>query len=430
MELGTMGSLYIYGLEDHLSGNDMVVTVLTRDPVNGRKAFQCYETMIRETPTLQSKWVLDSSTGKYRWDRFSSEELEKLLMVEKKELSRSMKIDDVFQEYFPTNSCLPLRINIVNSTTLVFSTNHTFTNGLGVLAWIDKWLGYYFGRVADDGDIIAIVEKQLSVTKSRSMRIVSSLRALSYMTGFFFKSGKNAGSETIDLSRGKNPVTGKQRYSVLVFHFTKEETNIIIQGSKKSGLTVSELLCTILVHCFFERYRGNENRRICVSAPVDVRQEFKGITPFSPGNFTASHIFQIWNDAPIKRQVKKAFNGFKKNIPIGISQIVRLFMRDQQSLLKHLSEQARKPIPERAPLENYTLALSNMGNIIFPHLLKYACAISGHTKTQTIFVAPVTLNGELRIEVCFSQDLYEKKEIESLFNRADEIIRSGSYHID
>jgi len=157
--------------------------------------------------------------------------------------------------------------------------------------------------------------------------------------------------------------------------------------------------------------------------PVDIRSEVPGVTLYSLGNYTSSLIVQIFKRKDIAKQVRAAFAWFKRKVPYGLAKMIELTMPNEHKVKIYFKNKASLPISERAPLENFTFALSNLGIIKSPLLEKIIGRISAHGKTQTILFTVLTLNNKLSIEVCLSNDLFHSDEVFSLTNRlAEEII--------
>jgi hypothetical protein len=259
-----------------------------------------------------------------------------------------------------------------------------------------------------------------------------------YLLSFLWRSGRTASAETVDLTHGQQPGEHGSGYRVRTYIFSPEETAKVIRKSKIMGQTVSEFLCAAIAKIFFKAQP--ERNRLCISVPVDLRPElrqgthcyqatpcyqgmscYQGI-PCSPGNYTGSLIIQLFRHENIDRQTRDAFVWAKRKVPYGLVRLVSLTAPYESKLKERFEKQAARPIPARAPLENFTFAFSNLGIINSPILGELIERISVHGKTQTVFFGILTFNDRLTIEVCIANDLFQPDEVFRLTDQMMDII--------
>ncbi len=353
---------------------------------------------------MQSKWIYNEKKKHYSWSTFDEEELSKLLETEKQQMLKFHNQEEIYSDYTPTNERLPIRISLVNETKVIFSFNHVFTNGLNIFRWIEKILSEYYDEP---------IEKEMLPSKPGIMlklkSYISVLYAIKYLASFAKNKGEHFEKNTVDFSHGKTPSKSEKGYSIKRYDFTTEQTSAIIEKATKQNCTVAEYICTAFSDSFFNN--APDKNRICISAPTDLIGLVPGASVHSAGNYTGSLIFQVSKDNNTGQQIKTAFKQFGNLVPFGTAKIMSLMFPDHKKMGDHFLQQAKQPFNGRDPFTLFTFAFSNIGVINFPLMKKHLASCSGHTKNQTIFICPMTINNKLSIEVCVSNDLYDVSEV-------------------
>jgi len=336
-EISRLGSLFIYGAERFIRGNDMQATFTFKEDLDLEQIRQSYERMIVENPVLRSKWTGNDKNRRYCWSEFTRNEWEERLAIEK---DRAMKIhvpEKVGAEFFSTNERLPVRLTPIGKRKLVLSVNHVFSNGLGCLAWWDKWLTYYaratghpIGECRAADDELSMV-KELSYTKRFLMKGFSVFLAVVYMATLAAKAGRHAGRSTVDLTHGRKSVPNRSGYSTKAYALSRAETEEIVSRSKGKKISVSEYVCIALVESFFDKVP--QKRRVLVSAPVDLREMLPEVHALDVGNYTGSLIFQIFRERSIEAQVHSSFKWMRRGVPYGVVKLLSLGMRDEYIII-------------------------------------------------------------------------------------------------
>lgn len=76
-----------------------------------------------------------------------------------------------------------------------------------------------------------------------------------------------------------------------------------------------------------------------------------------------------------------------------------------------------KTMPERFPLWNFTITLSNLGVISYPIMEEWVDSIYFSIKNQSLLLTTATLSGRLMMEVSLLENLYDSEEVFGLFDR-------------
>lgn len=414
MKVERLSSLFIYGAEEVIAGNAMIYRIRFREPLDLERVRQSYRQMVLENPAVRQKFTTNDETKSYCWEQMNDDEVASLLEKEEKEIFQNdRKIDD---EFWKTNTRFPIRVAIEDNETLVLIINHVFTNGRGGLFWFNMWLTYYTKGKAQAGKIES--ESQ-SRRPAKMRRLVNALAGvfwvLIYIVLFIRKADKKAANSTIDLTHGRRNETNDKGYSSKRYIFTQEETMRFIKSAKSKGNTVSVELLSIAAQVFFEMYPDKD--RMLISVPTDIR-ELRPWIPFTePGNYTGSLVMQLYRGYSLKKQITSQYKWIKRGVPYYLPRLIGVFGNEFKTK-EHFSSQAKTPIPDRAPFENYTLALSNPGKILFREMEENCEWIAGYAKTQTVFLAFGSLNGRMTMEVGIANNLFDAQEV---FGATDKI---------
>jgi hypothetical protein len=418
MDVGRVASLFIQGAESFLAGNDMVYTLGMLEPVDTDRLARAYESLVRANAILRQKWVAKGDG--FDWLPFTDEELESRLALERRALTQQFSLEELYSAYHPTNTRLPLRVARVSERTLVMFVNHTWSNGYGGMYWLEHLLAAYAGEPLEHDDARAI--------RGPFRRILAALSgyfwALIYSIGFALKASKRAGERTVDLTHGARPVPHRAGYSVRTYRLSTEETSRFVSTAKARGESVTEALCVTLANAFLAS-APPERDRVCISMPVDIGPLVPGWSrSTAPGNYTGSLVVQLFRGRPLMAQARAAFRWFARSIPYWLTALIASTAKSQRALRSRFENNAGKAIPERAPFENFTFALSSVGVLRGRFLDRYVETISGHTKTQTVFVSAVTFRDRLAIEFSVPNGLFDVQEVCCCFDRAIASLKS------
>jgi hypothetical protein len=237
-----------------------------------------------------------------------------------------------------------------------------------------------------------------------------------YLASFAWRAGVNASNSTVDLSRGRKPGLSRQEYAVWTYLLTAEETQSALKRSSEAGLSVTENLCRVMAIVLLEAQP--QKSRVCISVPTDLSAYAATFSPETPGNFTGSLIVQLWRGRPLDVQVRRAFQWARHGVHYWTPWLLGRTAGKEARLTDRFLRQAQQPVPARAPFENFSCAVSSVGVIQGRYLQQYLASISATTRTQTIFLCAITLNGCMSVEVSVSHDLYNSIEVAVVTDRA------------
>jgi len=412
MDVGKVATLYIHGSEKAVAGNEMLMTATLKQPYSKDVLTRAYRRFVEENPTIASKFV-EEGEG-FGWQPFSREEREARLALEEHDLAELHEMATLHDVYHPTNERLPFRIVPVGPSTLVFCVNHAFSNGRGLIAWTSRFFEAYAREL---GEVVEAREHPTKTTPSALGRFFAAIVGLYwtivYLIGFMSRAGKNAATETVDLGNKSGEPLCRAGFAVKTYRLSPEETSALVATAKARGLTVGQHLASVLTELFLDAQP--ERRRVNISMPIDLRGELPHLSVFALGNYTGSLVVQAHRGLPAGAQVRAAWRWFARRVPYWLGWIVG--RSTERKLFQHFVTQAGKPNAARAPIENFTFALSSMGRIEDPVLAHFLEDISGHTRTQTIFGGLATFNGRLSLEFSFARDLYPAESVFRVLDR-------------
>lgn len=417
MDAIKLASTYFFGTEDYILSNSMIATVTFKRKIGTEKLLSSYRLLIMDNPLLQAKRVEQFERDAFLWGRFSQEELENFLEAEKAQLSKYCTEEEVLAQYASTNSSLPFRIFPIDEYTMIFAMNHAVANGRSLVFWIKRWLEYY----TDESE--AKSKKKAAkgdVSRDRLLRMKRRICAFLWMPVFVigFMSrviGKRANTgETVDLSYGRKPEQGGG-FVKKSFCFSKEETDEILRRCRGEKMTLTEYICYQVTQGLLHHASGKQ--RVFVSMPMDLQQLVNYSQETMHGNYVASLPMQFFRDGNLEKQVKSEFKWFKRGVPYALSIFFASFSNSYRKYKQQCLELVMKTMPERFPLWNFSITLSNLGIISYPILEEWVDTIYFSIKNQSLLLTTATLSGCLMMEVSVLENMYDSEEVFGLFER-------------
>ncbi|AET60807.1 hypothetical protein HPL003_20355 [Paenibacillus terrae HPL-003] len=417
MDAIKLASTYFFGTEDYILSNSMIATVTFKRRIDTEKLFSSYRSLIMDNPLLQAKRVEQFEKDTFVWGRFSQEELEHFLEAEKVKLSQYFTEEEVLAQYSPTNARLPFRIYPINEYTMIFAMNHAVANGLSLVFWIKRWLEYYSGepeakseKKAVDG---ATFRGRLLYMKKRVCAFLwMPVFAIGFMSRLMGKAASADG--TVDLSYGRRPEKGGG-YVKKSYCFSKEKTGDILRRCRSKKMTLTEYICYQTTQGLLNHAPGK--RRVFISMPMDLQLLLNYSPETMHGNYVASLPMQFFRDGNLEKQVKSAFKWFKRGVPHALSLFFASFSSSYRKYKQQCLELCMKTMPERFPLWNFSITLSNLGIISDPIIEEWVDTIYFSIKNQSLLLTTSTLSGRLMMEVSVLENLYDSEEVFGLFDR-------------
>lgn len=412
-EAGRVGSAYIHGLETVLGGNDGVLTLQLREPLDPARVARAYERQLRARPTLRLKYVEDAATRRHRWLPFDADEFESRLARELDELTRFASHADVMR-YDPTNVRLPFRLLLRDELTLVARISHVLANGSAEVFWLDDWFGFY----ERDDDAIPPLPTSRVPRRSGLRRLLAGVagltRGAAFALAFRWRAGRRPATQTLDLAaRTPQPERRIEGYTVARAILSPEETSRVVAASKARAWSVTAHLIEAVAQVVFAA--RSEGRRLTIALPTDMSRQLADVAPGSPGNTTGNMVLQLFRDRSLEPRIRADLISVQRGVSYWMTRVLDLFLRDEFALKRALARDALRPMAERDAYESISCGVSNMGR--HPELarLERACAwMSMFTRAPTPIFAVVTVAGTMTIEMASPDGLCDPSEMIAL----------------
>lgn len=405
MDIGRVASLFIHGVEAYLHGNAIRLSLVFRAPIDRGRLTRAFSQLIATTPALRQRFEPGG------WTPMRVEDVQAAVIEQAARLAADVDAKAAYSEYHPTNQGLPVRLAIVAPCRLVLSLNHAVGNGKAAFAHLERLLRAYDGTEPEpERADLSTEPPEPPAGPGRTAAGVAG--AALYLLAFLGRAGFRSARTTVDLSRARRPAPTADGYAVWTYAFDEEDTKRVIAGARAAGLTVTERLCEAMAEVLLESQP--DKSRVCLLVPTDITARAGTRAGQTPGNFTGSLIVQVYrnsNGASLASQVRRGFRWTAWGVHYWVPWLVGQAARQEARLAAHFLALARRPIPERAPFENYSCAVSSVGVIAGPMTERYLATVSAHTRTQAVMVCAITLDGRMTFEACMPQDLYDCAEV-------------------
>ncbi len=382
----------------------MFFTLTFAEPFDPERLLDAFERLVWSRESLRVRFV-EVERG-YQWIPFSDADVRRCLTYQRRQFEQLVERETLFREYLPTNMALPLRVARLDEQRLVLVVNHVFGNGLTTLYWLEEWLRLYSGEAQPPQS------PKPARRKGFLRSVVESISGLvwlgCYLVQFVSRAGRRAGHETVDLTRGIRPAPHQKGYAVKTYVMSEQETEAAVNRSRSLGLSVTEALCAAMAEALLQ-FQPDKSR-VCISVPTDLGAFIPEFSREQPGNYTGSLILQIFRERETKAQVRSGFQWVRRRVNYWLPRVLGAFAGSEKKLRASFAKKAPLPIPDRAPFENFSCAVSGVGVIRERLIRKYLHSISAHTRTQTIFLCAMTLNGRMTLEVSVPRDLFDADE--------------------
>lgn len=389
----------MHGLESFIERNEMVFLLVFKQPFNAERLLTSFESLVRETPAVTARFV--RTPKGYDFQPLPAHEVDAVLVREREQFV-PWPLEEILNEYVPTNQGLAARIRRVDDVRVALMVNHVYANGFSVLRLIERWLGRYAG------DTAAALPAPPPARKSAVAGVPATV---AYVTQFLLRAGAGTAKATVDLSHARAPARGGNSYFVERYWLTTEQTRGIVQRSKSRGLSVTEFLCSEAAGAMFAMQP--DRTRVCISVPADLSAWFPTAELDAPGNATGSLILQIRRHQNADAQVRQAFRWVSRGVNYWLPRLIGA-VSSEHTLFRNFARQAATPVPDRAPFENFSCAISSVGVVRGPRTQEYLAALSAHTRIQTVFLCAITLNGRMSVEVSAPLDIFDAQEVRTL----------------
>jgi hypothetical protein len=414
MDVGRVGSLFIRAVESFLEGNAIHLTLTFKTPIDHDRLADGFRRLVASNESLRLRFE------PHVWSLVPPTEVAAALDEQIANLALPADPDTVYADYHATNVGLPIRLKLLDNRRLVLSLNHVFGNGRTALHYLESLLRHYDNEQASTLPAAGRPAAAWFLVRRPAQALTGLFWACAYLSLFAWRAGRSAASTTVDLSRGKKPGEPREGYAIWTYYLSPDDTRTALERSSAAGLTFTENLCQLIAAELFDIQP--EKSRVCISVPTDLAAYAPRFSYETPGNFTGALIVQLWRSNrrrdSLDQQVRRAFSWAGRAVHYWVPWLMGQVAGGEAKLSARFLDQAGRPIPLRGPFEDFSCAVSSVGVVQGATSRKYLATVSAHTRTQTVMLCAITLNGRMSIEVSMSLDLFDKPEVMGLTDRA------------
>jgi hypothetical protein len=406
MNIKNFGTIFIYMSGEYIKSNSMLFLAKFKKKLDPAKVWKSLKKMILENSSLQLKFSWQDEKKTFTWQHFNEKEIKELLAIEKEHIMRPRTMDDIYREFYPTNSRLPFGISLSDNHTLLFSIMHFIGNHHVIYSWVEKWFYYYAKEIGLSVKEYPPVFEIMSPFNKILYRCLGMFWTIVYLISA--RSGaKKKGGETIDMTHEKK-ILPLNEGGFTSYSFSKDETQRIIGAAKSKGLSQTGIICYAFIQAFFDKFP--DKNRICINYPQDIKKYFFGTTPFSVGNISGTIPFYIYRDEPINKQLFHLSRWIERGVPYGLMRLLSFFSFNQSILKDRISKERSVPFCQKEPLLDFTCTFSfnDVESDVMEQIASELVFIGA--KSALPLILCTRFNGSLTIVFAFSKDMVLPEE--------------------
>ncbi|MBV1920320.1 MAG: hypothetical protein KUG73_06535 [Pseudomonadales bacterium] len=422
-------SVFYCGFENAAKANDIVLTLKLKSDVDLAVSWSAYKSLIYSYPAISTKYTYVESRKRYEWGFLDDKISHDFLFQEQKEQSTYQSIETVYSSYFPINESLPIRIRHIDSRTIVFLISHVFADGRTTFSWLDQWCRLYYENKPTLNKIFVnpdTVPVHWNKPGEPANKFGLAWRGMVHFAKLAAKAGLNNKEQTVDISSNKVPDPLSTDSHVASYHFTLSETENILNASKSVDLSAAAFVHRALSSALFELYPDKTRQQFGIAS--DVSQLFEHADDLAPGCLINPYIQQVVRDQPLVDQMRKVYDEARAGGPMSLLAMSSLIVPSHRFLENHVYNGTLVKTSKRSLFERFSFIYSHVRDQNRPHTHKVVESISGHTKSQTVFVASTIINGHLSLEMCATHMAFSPKDIDAWFNATVRSLKENIFY--
>ena len=397
MDTARVATIYMSARESFV-GSEMAFTLTFRVPFEPSDMLASFEAFVRRHQALRLR--LERGQPEARWVPLSDGEVEAALAEQRGWFERLFTTEEV-QSRRQRPGTLPIRLFRAGERCLILQMSHLLGNGLRALQWIEHWLSH--------GEATGSAVWQRSHPGPPRPGVLGWFRLVAFAAQFVARAGWEPGRNTVDLTHRKAPVPHRSGYAVRTYAFAGEDTGRIVEHSRALGLSVTQALCAAMASALFAVQP--DKKRVCISVPTNLGRLAPGSFQDTPGDYTGHLIVQVRRERAAGPQILRAFQWLQHGIDALLPLALAAMAGDERALHEKFAKAAARPVPSRAPFQNHSCTVSNLGVVRFPAICRLVETLSACTHTQSLSVSMATIGDRLSMEVIVSRDLYDPAEV-------------------
>lgn len=414
-------SVFYCGFEKAAKANDIVLTLKLKSDVDFSVSWDAYKSLIYSYPAISTEYVFDAPEKRYQWRFLNDKKIHEFLSKEEKEQSTYHSIEKVYSRFYPTNGTFPIRIRHIDARTTVFLISHVFADGRTTFAWLDQWCRLYHDKnsrsseaVVNPVDLPVTIPVHWNHPGEPSNKFGLAWHGMVHFAKLAAKAGLNSKKQTVDISRNAVPDPNSTASHVVSYHFTIPETEGIQSASTSVDLSTAAYVHRALSSALFELYPDKVRQQFGIAS--DVSSLFEHADDLAPGCLINPYIQQVFRDQPMVDQMRNVYNEARAGGPTSLLAMSSLIVPSHRFLENHVYNGTLVKTSKRSLFERFSFIYSHVRDQKRPHTHHVVESISGHTKSQTIFVASTIINGHLSLEMCATHMAFSPKDIDAWFN--------------
>ena len=425
-------SVFYIGFEKSAKANDIMLTLTHKTPVDLTASWAAYQQLVYDYPATRVNYVLNQNSRRYEWQFMEQPQITRLLRDEEHQQNTFHSKEAVYSAYYPTNHCLPIRIRHINANTSVFVISHVFADGRTTFSWLNEWCKRYQAKalgetptVTDNPDIPDSVPPHWNNPGKPQGRAALAWSALTHLLSLSTKAAFSPGRHLVDVSRGRCPDPEQTGSHVAGLCFSQEQTRDIISAAHAAGLSTAGYIHHALSSALFECFPEKSKQLFGIAS--DVSGAFPCADPLAPGCLINPHLQVLNKNKPLRDQVRHIYQQARSGMPVSLLALSSLIVPSEQFLEKHVAKGTLVPARKRSLLERLSFIYSHVRDGDFQSSNQVLESISGHTKSQTVFVASTIINGRLSLEMCATRMLFSPTDIDQWFDKTVDSLITGRF---
>ncbi len=422
-------SVFYCGFEKAAKANDIVLTLKLKSDVDLSVSWSAYKSLIYLYPAISTKYTYVTARKRYEWFFLDDKKSHDFLFQEEKEQNTYHSLEAVYSSFFPINESFPIRIRHIDSRTIVFLISHVFADGRTAFSWLDQWCRLYYENNPTQTKTVVnpdMAPVHWNKPGEPANKFGLAWRGMAHFAKLAAKAGLNNKNQTVDISRNKVPDPLSTGSHVANYHFTISETEDILIASKSVDLSTAAFVHRALSSALFELYPEKTRQQFGIAS--DVSQLFEHADDLAPGCLINPYIQQVVRDQPLVDQIRKVYDEARAGGPMSLLAMSSLIVPSHRFLENHVYNGTLVKTSKRSLFERFTFIYSHVRDQNRPYTHKVVESISGHTKSQTVFVASTIINGHLSLEMCATHMAFSPKDIDAWFNATVRSLKENIFY--
>lgn len=401
-----VGNAYFMAMDSLGSNTDIVITCDLKRAVPIETAVKAFQELLASHEALQR--LRSRAPAAASWEWLAAPEQ---AWRQDWELIRSELLETGIAPAALHPACkLPFRLFECSELKLVFRVEHTFANGRGSYAWLER----YFSLLSASQGLAApgpAAAGQAEIADGAPLR----LALLHTVASLFRRKRILRGNGDMRL-----PLLRQSRSPLFSFHaerfvLSDREVSAAFLRHRAAGESYTQTLTRRLSEQVLADYPALHGVGVQVAADL---HRHCGIDLYEVGNFTGLITGYIERRLPVQEQTAALFKRIRGGAAPGFSKLFAQVMPNRLKLVHWFRGQCRSALEDAGELMMDPLfTVSNMGNIDGPHTCLWLAATSLHTSMPSVYVSATRIGEWTAFEIVFPDNIFDQQKISALMLR-------------